>query len=437
MEQREADQARMLRDQESAQMAAWIAREDEFHLEQSRKRAEIRVRERRAKPIDYLALNLKWSVPQPEVDDEDEGEGLDADLEEPYAIFDVRRHDVYSSRLDPVQNLTLEDTQELEEDIKMYLSLEKSEANLEFWRVRVYAHACNGLWLSRPQSMLLVCASVLENLRSQRTLGQAQYAEQNRASAGVKAEISLLLRGKTHEQLAALQGQVMRKLKSNEPIDTDYWENLLKELIVWKAKVRCFGRPRVIASRDRAQSKLRDMHEIVLRNRLEQLRRRQRDEARQMQRELARVAPAAQAELAMPAAAPEAVEDPVDDEVDPYERGMSPDPIVRLAQDEKTLEMLLEADDRRQLVDARRAVAEKRFVPKKRQAAPAGPSKDEVAAQLYEAEAEKELDEEEELFNMEEEMNRQTYMWEDKYRPRKPRYYNKVPPRRPRRGPWR
>lgn len=88
--------------------------------------------------------------------------------------------------------------------------------------------------------MLLVCASVLENLQSQRTLGHAQFAEQNRASAGVKAEISTLLRGKTHEQLTALQGQVMRKLKSNEPIDTDYWENLLKELIVWKAKVRVY-----------------------------------------------------------------------------------------------------------------------------------------------------------------------------------------------------
>ena len=46
---------------------------------------------------------------------------------------------------------------------------------------------------------------------------------------------------------------------------------------------------------------------------------------------------------------------------------------------------------------------------------------------LYRAEAEKELDEEEELFNLEENIvNPTTYNWEDKYRPRKPRYFNRV-----------
>lgn len=44
---------------------------------------------------------------------------------------------------------------------------------------------------------------------------------------------------------------------------------------------------------------------------------------------------------------------------------------------------------------------------------------------LYRAEAEKELDEEEELFNLEENIAHPTsYNWEDKHRPRKPRYFN-------------
>lgn len=46
---------------------------------------------------------------------------------------------------------------------------------------------------------------------------------------------------------------------------------------------------------------------------------------------------------------------------------------------------------------------------------------------LYRAEMEKELDEEEELFNLEENIaHPTTYNWEDKYRPRKPRYFNRV-----------
>lgn len=46
---------------------------------------------------------------------------------------------------------------------------------------------------------------------------------------------------------------------------------------------------------------------------------------------------------------------------------------------------------------------------------------------MFQAEAEKDMDEEEELFNVEESLpNPETYSWEDKYRPRKPRYLNKV-----------
>lgn len=97
MQLREEESMRAARMAESAQMSAWIDREDDFHLEQAKKRAEIRVRERRAKPIDFLALNLKWSQPPLQEGDEgfdeeeeDEGVGLDVDLEEPYTIFDVR-----------------------------------------------------------------------------------------------------------------------------------------------------------------------------------------------------------------------------------------------------------------------------------------------------------------------------------------------------------
>lgn len=46
---------------------------------------------------------------------------------------------------------------------------------------------------------------------------------------------------------------------------------------------------------------------------------------------------------------------------------------------------------------------------------------------LFRAEAERDLDEEEELFNVEEDIQHPaSYNWEDKYRPRKPRYFNRV-----------
>lgn len=127
----------------------------------------------------------------------------------------------------------------------MYLSLEKIESHQEFWR-----------------SLLIVSSSSLEGLREERQMGIIAYAAQTRANQTVKAEITRLLSGKSFDQLVQLQSQVQRKLSSGEVVDVDYWEGLLKELVVWKAK-----------------AKLRDMHEVVLSNRLEQLRKKQRDEA--------------------------------------------------------------------------------------------------------------------------------------------------------------
>jgi hypothetical protein len=78
-------------------------------------------------------------------------------------------------------------------------------------------------------------------------------------------------------------------------------------------------------------------------------------------------------------------------------------------------------------------VAASRFVPKAAQQlaetedAEAASGADLASEALYRAEAERDLDEEEELFNLEENIvNPTTYNWEDKYRPRKPRYFNRV-----------
>lgn len=46
--------------------------------------------------------------------------------------------------------------------------------------------------------------------------------------------------------------------------------------------------------------------------------------------------------------------------------------------------------------------------------------------EIYQAAVGQGFDEEEEFFNLEAEMSKQSYSWEDKYRPRKPRYFNKV-----------
>lgn len=144
---REEETVRQQRMAEEAQMAEWVAKEDDFQLEQSRRRAGIRLREQRAKAIDFLAINLRFADTKAlgrhtaaigavsgavnprksEIEREDEEEGwgwadagFEFEIDEPWRIF---------------ENLNLEDCVELEQDIKMYLSLEKSPINVEFWEV--------------------------------------------------------------------------------------------------------------------------------------------------------------------------------------------------------------------------------------------------------------------------------------------------------------
>lgn len=48
------DQVRLNQLQENEQVREWVAQEDIFVLKQAKKKAEIRVKEGRAKPIDWL-----------------------------------------------------------------------------------------------------------------------------------------------------------------------------------------------------------------------------------------------------------------------------------------------------------------------------------------------------------------------------------------------
>lgn len=85
---REEEEIKMQRLAESAQMSEWIAKDGEFQLQQERARAAIRIKEKRAKAVDFLALNLRYV--HPVRNEEEVDAGLEIDLDEPYNIFDVR-----------------------------------------------------------------------------------------------------------------------------------------------------------------------------------------------------------------------------------------------------------------------------------------------------------------------------------------------------------
>src|SRR5436189_4666665 len=99
-------------------------------------------------------------------------------------------------------------------------------------------------------------------------------APEDRAVSSVAADINRLLSPKSYEDLEILEIQIRRKLNSKDPIDTDYWEQLLRSLAVWKARV-----------------KLKRVYQAVINGRIQGLQKQQREEAESLRSKLAPLAP--------------------------------------------------------------------------------------------------------------------------------------------------
>jgi len=305
----------------------------------------------------------------------------------------------------------------------MHLTLEKNPKTLEFWR-----------------AMIVVAEDCLSKMRE-----NEERIQSGGVALTVNQDIHRVLSGKTVSQLSVLQNQIQKKLASNEPIDVEYWENLLKELVIYKAKAR-----------------LNDMHQEILAARLEQLRNKQREEALKVQEELERVLSMQEREVhGQGVVAGEGIaSEPLDEGwaeaqdqsfmksdatkstgansllLEEYNRAMSPEPMTSLNREDRELEIVDPMQDLAELMEKRRVVLNSIIIPKQprqeqeqdSQVVEQVRNKDESIAStvLFEQEAAKGVDEDEDLFNIEAELGQQTYNWQDKYRPRKPRYFNRV-----------
>lgn len=113
------EQTRLNQIQEAEQMREWVSQEDDFVLKQSKKKAQIRVREGRAKFIDWLAVTLSVIDQTTDLFD-DEINDSDIDIVDPAGIF---------------EGLTQPQLQSIGKDISTYLTLESNVMNRSYWNV--------------------------------------------------------------------------------------------------------------------------------------------------------------------------------------------------------------------------------------------------------------------------------------------------------------
>lgn len=317
------------------QARKFVADEDKFVLKQSKKKADIRVREGRAKAIDYLAFNLRYFDTERDVYDDDDSDA-DIDVPAPDKIL---------------EGLQEAELKELESDITSFHTLETSQRNRDYWK-----------------SLL-----TLGNDRRQKLQG---YDHEGRAISSVSADVDRIFGPKTFEQLESLEKQIGAKLRSDEHIDTDYWGGLLKCIPIYKAK-----------------AKLKTICDAIMESRLEQLRTRNPAKAEAMASaatDLPQVVSDAGQAPPRPTKIPAVTVAAAADAADAAEGANPPPGTARFA-----------STGAQDFSQATRA--------------------------LYEREVARGIGENEEIFTAEEAVpSASKPKWAEKYRPRKPQYFNRV-----------
>ncbi|XP_062888841.1 splicing factor Cactin isoform X2 [Mobula hypostoma] len=372
---REQELEMLQREKEAEHFKTWAEQEDYFHLQQAKLRSKIRIMGGRAKPIDLLAKYIS-------AEDDD----LAVEMHEPYTFLN---------------GLTASDLEDLLEDIRVYMELEQGK-NADFWR-----------------DMTTITEDEISNLKKLEASGKGPGERREGINTSVSTDVQSVFKGKTYNQLQALYQNIEAKIKTGgSNLDIGYWETLLQQLKAYMARAR-----------------LRERHQDVLRQKLYKLKQEQGVESEPLfpilksepqspkdkSQDEAKEVPGtcegnAEEENAEGEAEGEAVlteEDLIQQSLDDYDAGKYSPRLLsthelpmdtHIVDAEEDLQKLLMARQQLQVTGDASESAEDAFVRKAKE----GMGTDEAQ------------------FSVEMPLTGKVYLWADKYRPRKPRFFNRV-----------
>nr|XP_054756350.1 splicing factor Cactin-like isoform X1 [Lytechinus pictus] len=218
-EQRDKELEELQRAREADYYKEWERQEDHFHLNQAKLRSKVRIKDGRGKPIDLLGQYISAE------DDED----ISVEMQEPYNVL---------------KGLTIPDLEDLMEDIKVYVELEQGK-NVEFWK-----------------DITVIAEDELNKLKKITPEGQEVSDRREGINSSVSSDVASVFKNKTHVQLLALKSQIVQRIQSGNAVDIGYWESLQQQLDAHMARAR-----------------LRELHQEKLRHKLAALRQQQGVEA--------------------------------------------------------------------------------------------------------------------------------------------------------------
>jgi hypothetical protein len=364
-----------LRLREAAQYGDWQAKEEEFLMKSTQERSRIRIREGREKPIDILAKNLLIFQGGEDDGTKDSRKGttldpsLEMELREPYKIF---------------EQLPLSELKELHDDIKTYLEFEGGGTNAEFWA-----------------SLKVICEHELKQLEA-----DAEPHHGTGMHASVAKDVEEMFAGKSCAHLEGMQSEIADTLEggADDGVDVEYWEGLLAQLIIYKAK-----------------AKLRELHTQILMGRLEQLAEKKKKVQAQREEEAAAKGESVAADDLIHQLEGADGDPSLSPELEAGGEDFSP-----VLEEDDGDNAVDEEEDKQGLEEQRRLALEQQLQKRIPQSGPGDVGSE--ADAMFRREASKGVDDGEEVMAGDDEFSvpGQVYWWHDKYRPRKPRYFNRV-----------
>lgn len=287
----------------------------------------------------------------------------------------VEMHEPYTY----LNGLLTKDLEDLVEDIKVYKELEKGK-NTDYWN-----------------DITIIVEDELQKLRKIEHQNEIDIALNRREGIhqSVASDVTNIFKGKTSKQLAELQTQIELKInKKTDGIDIGYWESLLSQLKAHMARAR-----------------LQDRHKENLHRKLQVLKAEQAVSAPSTSN-----VKSEESDKSLSDVEDDNFVSPLEECFKAYETGGYSPKYLSADDIELGTIVFAEEDDLKRLEFARQQLTDKD------QKAYTFSKED----KLLQIEARKGMGEDEAQFSVEASLDNQVYLWSDKYRPRKPRYFNRV-----------
>ncbi|TFK00209.1 ADP-ribosylation factor 6-like [Platysternon megacephalum] len=379
---REQELEMLQREKEAEHFKTWEEQEDNFHLHQAKLRSKIRIRDGRAKPIDLLAKYIS-------AEDDD----LAVEMHEPYTFLN---------------GLTVSDMEDLLEDIQVYMELEQGK-NVDFWR-----------------DMTIITEDEIAKLRKLEASGKGPGERREGVNASVSSDVQSVFKGKTYNQLQVIFQGIEGKIRAGGPnLDIGYWESLLQQLKAYMARAR-----------------LRERHQDVLRQKLYKLKQEQGVESEPLfpilKKEPSSPSDRPDSEESAPAQpGPSTAGAPSEGGGEAEAKGEGEGEAVLMEED--LIQQSLDDYDAGRYsprllnshelpCDAHVVEAEEdlqRLLLLRQQLQATGDAR-ESAEDIFFRKAKEGMGADEAQFSVEMPLTGKAYLWADKYRPRKPRFFNRV-----------